>query len=223
VDRDLVWKSARTDLMMVMPGGEPDPILWEHVFCVTKSCLRICKIPAVRHHNPDTLALTAAGLYHDSHWIERWKAGDLDRFDVRITSATEAQCEVSARFMDRCLGEILSKETMERATQAVRTRHLKEPFGIEAQVLADAENLSEFGLVAAWNSLRRNVIEGKGVEAFIDSWRRKKEYHFWDARLDESFRFEPVRRLAIDRLEKLEQFVEQLERELGGDDLHFPD
>jgi hypothetical protein len=61
-----------------------------------------------------------------------------------------------------------------------------------------------------WSAIRRGAVDGKGVQAVLDTWRRKKEYQFWTARLNDSFRFEPVRELARRRLEKFERLLEEL-------------
>ncbi len=55
----------------------------------------------------------------------------------------------------------------------------------------------------------------------IDKWKRKREYRFWEARLNDSFRFEPVRALAEQRLERFGLLMEELEQQHQGADLSF--
>src|SRR4030043_184233 len=56
---------------------------------------------------------------------------------------------------------------------------------IEAMVLGDARNLEDMGAVGLFHEFRKYVIHGKGVADVLDSWRRKIDYRFWQARLKE--------------------------------------
>jgi hypothetical protein len=63
------------------------------------------------------------------------------------------------------------------------------------------------------------MLEGKGVQAVLETWQRKREYQFWTARLRDSFRLAPVRRLAEERLCRFEQFMEELAAQQAGSDV----
>ncbi|MBU0718240.1 MAG: hypothetical protein KJ749_08335, partial [Planctomycetes bacterium] len=86
-------------------------------------------------------------------------------------------------------------------------------------IVAEAENLDEFGLQVLWPLIRRGAQDGKGIEAAIGTWQRRKEYQFWTARLADSFRFAPVRELAERRLAAFDQMMAELERHHEGEDL----
>ena len=53
----------------------------------------------------------------------------------------------------------------------------------------------------------------------IDTWKRRKEYQFWSARLNESFHFEPVRKIAEKRLAIYERIMQEVESHLAVSDL----
>ena len=70
-----------------------------------------------------------------------------------------------------------------------------------------------------YNEFRRYVIHGKGVSDVLESWKRKVDYRYWQARLKESYRFDSVRKLAERRFGATEYFMNQLDVEHGARDL----
>ena len=86
-------------------------------------------------------------------------------------------------------------------------------------ILSDARNLEDMGAVGLYHEFRKYVIHGKGVAEVLDSWKRKIDYRYWQARLKESFRFESVRRVAQQRHETTEYFMNQLSTENAARDL----
>ena len=219
MDFDAVLKRARADLQIPTRDGEFDLYLWEHSVRVAFNCRRISKLDEVRTRSPDELALFAAALYHDSGWSNRCRSGEIDRLEVLLGPTPEAGHDIGANLLQQSLGGILDRDTLQRAVTAILTRSEKNPVTIEAQVLSDADHLEEFGLVSLWGVIRRGALDGKGVQAAIDVWKRKKEYQFWSARLADSFRFEAVRDVARKRLECFERFMNELAAENRGDDL----
>ena len=121
--------------------------------------------------------------------------------------------------MERTLAGLVPKDSLELAARAVRSCRDRASKLIEAQVVAEAENLQEFGVVSLWPVIRRGAVEGKAVQSMLDTWRRKKEYQFWTARLNDAFRFQPVRELARQRLEKFERLLAELEEQHSAADV----
>ena len=89
----------------------------------------------------------------------------------------------------------------------------------ESMILSDARNLEDMGAVGLFHELRRYVIHGKSISDILESWKRKIDYGYWQARLKESFRFEPVRQLAEERFAAAVYFMNQLTVENGAHDL----
>ena len=89
----------------------------------------------------------------------------------------------------------------------------------EAKILSDARNLDDMGAVGLFNEFRRYVVHGKGASDVLESWKRKVDYRYWQARLKESFRFESVRKLAAQRFSAAEYFMNQLGMENAAKDL----
>lgn len=211
MDLEAIWKRARTDLVIPTPRGDSDVFLWEHSARVAQTAEHIARLPIIRSQKPNEAAIVAAGLYHHAGWIARFREGTVDRAEVLLGSLSEADHDQGVVLMEKSLSGLLAKESLELAAQAIRGARNRGTELIEAQVVIEADNLQEFGVVSLWSAIRRGALEGKGVQAVLDTWRRKKEYQFWTARLNDSFRFEPVRELARRRLEKFEQLLAELE------------
>jgi hypothetical protein len=221
MDWDAIWKRARSDLTVTIRQGDPDVFLWEHTSRVAHVAQRIAKLDVVVEQDPDEAAVLAAALYHDAAWAIRCRTGEVDRTEVLLTPLNDSAGEQSAALLEERLADLLPPGTLERAARAIRLMHEREPAIIEAQIIAEANNLEEFGLLSLWMQIRRGMLDGKGTQAVIETWRRKKEYHFWTARLRDSFRFEPTRRLAEQRLSKLERFMQELQEQFTGADISF--
>ncbi len=89
----------------------------------------------------------------------------------------------------------------------------------EAMILSDGRGLEDLGATGLLGTLRKQLIDGKGVSDILESWKRKIEYGYWQARLKESFRFAAVRAIAEQRFAAVEQFMNQLAMENTVGDL----
>ncbi len=89
----------------------------------------------------------------------------------------------------------------------------------EAMILSEARNLDDMGAVGIFNEFKKIVSEGKGVGDILQIWERKIDYRYWQARLEKSFHFESVRKLAEQRLASAEYFMEQLKVETNSQDM----
>lgn len=210
MDLEAICKRARADLMLPTSRGEPDLFLWEHSCRVAESARLIAQLPEVSRHSPHVDAAVLAGLYHDAGWALQCRHGEIDRLEVHLAPTSPASCELAASLMERSLAELVPPATLEAASSAVRERISRDTSVIEAQIISEAESLDEFGLLSLWLVVRRGAVDGRGVQACLDTWRRKQEYQFWRARLKDAFRFEMVRGLASKRLSSLERLMGEL-------------
>lgn len=221
---DAIWNRAQADLVIKTEQGGEDPILWEHSARVAKSARQIARLPEVRAATPDETAVVAAALYHDAGWIAKLQGGEIHRGEIlsRLKSGVlREHREYGARMLEDALAELLPRDSLPRASEAIRSLKNSRTESIEGQVVAEADYLDELGVLSLWSSIRRGAVVGGGVEVVIDTWRRRKEYRFWEKHLKESFRFAPVRAVAEKRLEILEQFMDWLEEQHGGEDLRL--
>jgi len=205
--------------MIVTEHGEVDIFLWEHSVRVAQSAQRIAELLAPLGHTADVAAVVAAGLYHDAGWAVRAASGEGKRTEVLTRPPPESHREQGAALLARSLQGILPPDSMERAVLSVRTLNDRDIALLEGQIVTEAENLDEFGVISLWPTVRRGAVDGKGVKAAIDTWRRRKEYQFWTARLNDSFRFPVVREVARARLARLERVMEELQTQQNGEDI----
>ena len=210
---DAIWTRARADLAITTKHGDSDLFLWEHCARVAHSGRHIARLAVESSTDVDEAALVAAALYHDAAWVVRWRDGEIDRTQVHLTPTTETGFEQGALTLERSLADLLRPASIERAAEAIRSMGRQGADSIEGRVLSEAHNLDEFGVLQLWTAIRRGILEGKGVQAVIDMWERKKEYQFWTARLEDSFRFKPVRELAEQRIRQFERLMRELKEE----------
>ena len=71
----------------------------------------------------------------------------------------------------------------------------------EARLLADAINLDDFGMSGLIVQTFQLARQGEGLSQLMDGAEKRELYGYWDARLKDGFHFEPVRRIAQERLE----------------------
>ncbi len=216
---DAIWNRARADLVATTEHGDEDVFLWEHAVRVAENARRIVMLPVVQEASPDETAVVAAALYHDAGWIVRLRNGEIKRDEILIRPMSESHREEGAALMERSLSRSLSHDSLTRASQAIRALNDRGIEPIEGQVVCEADNLEEFGVLSLWSTIRRSAIDGKGVQTLLETWRRRKEYRFWEARLNDSFRFAAVRAVAERRLKQFESLMEELERQHKGVDL----
>ena len=216
---DAIWNQARSDLVIIAKNGDQDLFLWEHSAQVARYARLIARCPIVEEQSPDELAIMAAALYHDAGWSASFRDGEVARTDILTRAAPDTHREKGASLMERSLAGLVPGKTLRRASEAVRALNDRAVELVEAHVVADADNLGEFCLLALWTTARRSMLDGKGVQAAIDTWHRRKEYQFWTARLNDSFRFAPVRELARTRLARFERAMAELEEHYLGTDI----
>ena len=216
---DAIWNRARADLVITTEQGGDDLVLWEHSVRVSETARQIARLPEVRAASPDEGAIIAGALYHDAGWVVRFRDGEIRRGEILCCLKSEAHREHGALMLEHALRELLPRDTLQRASGAIRTLKNRRIESVEGQVITEADNLDELGVLSLWSSIRRGVTEGKGVQAVIDAWHRRKEYRFWEAHLKDSFRFEPVRAVAEKRLEQLERLMRELEVQHTGADI----
>lgn len=219
MDLESIQKTARSDLLLPTVGRSADVFLWEHSLRVARNARFIAHLPEARSLGADELSVFVAGLYHDAGWALRVNSGELDRLQVLLGPSTDGDCEAGALMLEKSLRGRVSPTLLERAAIAVRTRQDRSSRSADAVVLAEAEALDEFGVLPVWLAVRRGALEGRGVEAAIESWVRKKEYRFWEARLTDSFRFSQVRELAQTRLTRIERLMAEVQLESLGQDI----
>jgi HD superfamily phosphodiesterase len=206
---------AQSVLMIPIDESRGDPWLWEHSQRVVSLTRIVAQFPEIAPTNPDLTALSAAALFHDAGWAAQFRQGRIDRWQILARPTNEIQRELGAAMLQEHAVGALSAKALRLAADAIRQCNDRRTALIEAQILAEAEALDEVGLTYVLRQFRAHQAEGRPLRYLLTSWQRQREYHFWDLRLTEGFRFDSSRRLARERLAGADQFMELLHHELG--------
>lgn len=216
---DALLTRARSDLLLALPDGSVDVLLWEYTLRVHKSARLILRLPEVVKLKPDGEVVTLAGLYHDAGYAAAVRGGRQALADVLVAPPDDAHREAGVALMMAGLADVVDPATLETAANVIRSLNVRHLRTVEAHVVGDAENLNKLGVLSLWPAIRRTVKTGAGVESFIEKWKRQREYRFWEARLGDAFHFEEVRKAARARVDALAQFAAFVQGEHNAADL----
>ncbi|HOA75959.1 MAG TPA: HD domain-containing protein [Phycisphaerae bacterium] len=205
-----LWAKAQADLCLGTSSGPLDKLVWEHSTRVAKTAASIAGLPELADRAIDRRALTAAALYHDAGWVLQYRAGEAIPRDLLLRPTSEVQRELAAAWITERLAGILPARSIELASNAIRYCNDRQTNLTEAQILAEAESLEEIGPQTIVLMVRRQLADGRTLTDMLQLWQRQEEYHYWQARIKDSFRFEPVRRLATQRWQALRRFMTDL-------------
>lgn len=214
-----LWIKAEADLSLGYTHSPLDRLVWEHSVRVAKTCAAIAGLPELTDRAVDRRALMAAALYHDAGWVLQYKAGEAIPRDILLRPTNEIQREMAGAWVLDQLRDLLPERSLDIASKAIRYCNDRQTGMVEAQILAEAENLDEIGPQAICLMLRRQMADGKTLADMVQLWQRQEEYHYWQARIKDSFRFQAVRRLATERWHALRRFMTDLAVSVNLEDL----
>lgn len=213
-------RKAASELLIVREvSGRSERWLWDRACRIVRHVEAICRLPGFQSKPPlDLPALTAAGYLADaglpvyaqskeipfSHALLELGRPELREFSIQAIQEKLARTQNQELVSNICL---IISESDSRATRLA-----------EARILSDARNLEDLGMVGIIHDIRRCLLHGKGVSAILESWKRKIDYRYWEARLKESFHFDPVRQLAQQRFAAAQLCMKSLEIEDIGQD-----
>ena len=218
-ETETILAVAREDLLARDAQGHTDSLVWDHSQRVARTALQLADLPEMAEHRRDRIALFVAGLYHDAGWIVDHRENRVALGKLLTRPTSDVQREFGAAWMSERLAGHVRGATLAVAASAIRNCNHRDTDQLEAQLVAEAENLDEIGPLAIVRMLRRHRQDADGLTTVIDTWHRQQEYHFWPARIKECFRLDVTRRLAEERLAQLETFMYALTNCHRGDDL----
>lgn len=208
--------------LLVIPIDEAigDLWLWEHSERVMRLAQLVASLPDLAAQSPDRTALTVATLFHDAGWTVEFHQGKWKRWQLLSRPTNDIQRELGAAMLQEEASHLLPNPVLHRATQIIRQCNDRRAELVEAHILAEAEALDEVGTMYALRQFRLYQAEGRPLQQLVDTWQRQKEYHYWELRLNDGFRFEMTRALARRRLAALDAFFGALASDLHGQDVH---
>jgi hypothetical protein len=193
---DIVRELAKQTLAIRTPASELDESLWDRAQRLVRNVERICQLPELAETGLqiDRFCLIVAVYFSDTglaHYFKREKQG-------AQTALSNANGDDLADFSTQIV-----KEKLGACIDEARIKKIN-------RIIIESSSPNEF---------RRYIIGGKSICDALQSWKRKIDYRYWQARLKKSFRFESVRKLAEQRLSAAEHFMNQLEVETEAQDL----
>ncbi len=216
---EAVWQQAESDLTIRTPDGRIENFIWEHAQRVCVSAAAIADLLGMELSIADREVLAAAALYQDSAWVVQFAEGAISRADIFAKPLTMVQREISADKSADALRDIFAAKRLESVGRIIREAGARKTTNMTAQVVADATSLDSIGPLALFQMIHKQRDDDRAVRAILETWDRQQEYHFWPARIKESLRSEPVRRIARQRLEELTTFMNALRIHTHAEDL----
>jgi hypothetical protein len=178
--------------------------LWRR--CVALLDLKLVEGEADR----DALELACYAMQLPMRSSQNLPSGKLGRTNLRDRTEQAAELLVGA------VGQDVPEELVDRVTNILLAMPHRKPASEEAKLLADAVNLDDFGLIGVITRAIQLGRQGDGVNQVHEGNEKREQYGYWEARLKDGFHFDPVRKLARERLASARQVAKLLADELGG-------
>jgi len=198
-----------------------DNYLWDRAQRLVCNVEHICQLPELGKAGLqiDRFCLIAATYFSDAglaHFLRAKEAAA----KLAISDANDNDLlDFCTQIVEEKLKDVIDEAKIEKINRIITEscdRFTRRP---EAMILSDARNLDDVGVTGIFNEFRQLVFRGKGVSDALQSWKRKVDYGYWQARLKEGFRFESVRKLAERRLLAAEYLMNQLGIETEAQEL----
>lgn len=220
-EMDVIRQIAEETMKVPTLAGVNDNWLWDRTLRILRNVEHVCRMPELLDKNipVDRFCLIAAAYFADAGFA-RW--ADAEDTSSRLVLSDVSQTDLrdfSTQIVTDRLSGALAGPKIEKINKIIVESTNRFTEMIEAIILSDARNLEDMGAVGLYHEFRKYVIHGKGVAEVLDSWKRKIDYRYWQARLKESFRFDSVRKLAERRFSAAEFFMNQLQVEHSARDL----
>lgn len=210
---------ARELLVVADSAGRRDLWLWEHSERVSRLACLLADLPEISSTKPNRAALAVAGLFHDAGWAVQIREGRIDRWQLLSRPTNELQRELGATAVEESAGLLLPRDVLETAMLAIRNANDRNTAQVEAQLVAEAENLDEIGVLYVLRQFRQSQAEGRSLDQLLTTWKTHLEYRYWEARINDTLRFEMTRRIARERLAGVAAMMNMLSRDIACRDL----
>lgn len=127
------------------------------------------------------------------------------------------RAEQAAELLVGALGDQIDESLLDRTTRLLHELPQRSPVLDESKLLADAVNVEDFGVTGLVQQTIQLSRQGAGVRELIDAFEKREQYGYWQARLKESFHFEPIRQIARRRLDSAREMLKLLLKEVEED------
>ena len=218
---DTIHQIARKTLIFPAPSGGRDDWLWDRTLRILRNIEHVCRLPELAEQaiSIDRFCLVAAAYFADSG-LAYFAGNQKVAWQYPPADVTNADlCDVSTKTVSDKLADVITGTRIDKINKIVTESFNRFTDVTEAMILSDGRGLEDLGAAGLLGGLRGQLIGGKSVSNILESWKRKIEYGYWQARLEESFRFAAVRQIAERRFAAVELFMNQLAAENTASDL----
>jgi len=212
IDISGIEKRANKALKLSFSYEFSRKFLVERASRVAASCRYISRIDEVRELdvNIDIDSLLVAAYFTYTGLAKFLKENNGFADLALISEKNQLILDYSIEEIKDSLKDTLKKDIIEKSSRIIIESSENNPIIIEAKILSDARNLDEIGAVGIINEIREIMCSGRSVTNFLKSWQSKIDYGYWQARINESFHFDTVKKLAEQRFSSADFFVKQL-------------
>jgi hypothetical protein len=212
---DTIHQIAQKTLIFSSSAGSSDTWLWDRTLRILRNIEHICRLPELAEQaiSIDRFCLVAAACFADSGLaqVHGSRKSTKPGSPADVTSAD--LCKMSTQIVSDLLADVVTDTRIDKINKIITGSFNRFTDITEAMVLSDGRGLEDLGAAGLLGGLRGQLIDGKGVSDVLESWKRKIEYGYWQARIEESFRFAAVRQIAEHRFAAVENFMNQLATE----------
>jgi hypothetical protein len=209
--------------ILMRPGtmGQMNTWLWDRTQRIVRNVDTICLLPEIVESDiaVDRFCLSCAAYFADAGFMNYADndniESDLVLADINVIDLRD----FSVQIVSEQLESILDQAKIDKINRIIIDSNNRFCDMPEAMILSDARNLDDIGLVGIFNEFCSCGVHGKGVSDALQSWKKKIDYRYWQARLKEGFRFVSVRQIAAGRLAQAEAFMHQLQVENSTRDI----
>lgn len=127
--------------------------------------------------------------------------------------------EQAAELLISLLADRADSALVERCAKLLRELPQRKPELPETKLLADAINLDDFGLIGLILCAMQHARQHAGVTQLVESYEKRKQYGYWEARLKDGFHFPQVREIALARLKTVDRALHLLHAEIQEDSI----
>lgn len=218
---DVIREIAKGVLVIPTLSGQTDSWLWDRAQRLLRNVEHICRLPELMETGlaVDRFCLASAAYFVEAGFARYADSGDTFARVVLADVSESDLLDFSSQVVAEKLSGAIDGKKIDKINKIIIAAGDRFTNITEAMILADVRNLDDMGAVGIFNEFRRYVVHGKGASDALESWRKKIDYGYFQARLKESFRFESVRKLAERRLGAAEYFMNQLAVENSAGDL----
>lgn len=191
---------------------------YHHGVRVMLYCKKIIELSQFKNESINKEALIVGALFHD---IGKVKAINESGEIVYGTAADKDHARIGSEIVDEYIQEYIKDEdTLNLIKKIILESDDNIQTTTESKILKDADRLDNYGFITVWRHITgiqyhknpENVLRLK--QFWVDENFRGKALGYLD-----QFNYEPIKKLAEKRFEKLDYLIQEIDREATGSDI----